>query len=231
MSSLAKSLCRTLPLFLVLLCVVATTATANYADTQGRPRFNSYTANRDPVNILFTGGSIGFSGCSRSPVPSGAVYDQSCMERLLAVVVDHWDKRACNGGDELDFIGQAPRGQNLMVSSSRVCARQFHLRLWDDRGMDIPTGQFMVGGVHHEHPIVRPHCFNGVGCYFEADHKVDGWNTAEAVLTRNAFIQGQCSYFGFRTMPHQHPQIYRGEYNDGRLSRISQTSTGSCSDG
>lgn len=214
----------------VTMCFGASSASANYADSQGRPRFSSYTENRDPVNILFTGGTDGPPGCYI--VLDRAVYSKDCVEQLLDVIVDHWNDSPlpyCPGSDELDFIGQDSRKQDINISSSRVCAKQFHLRVWDDREIDNPTGQFMVGAVHHEQLIVRP---KPSVPYIEADHEVDGWETAEAVLTRNAFLQGRCSYYGFRTMPHQRPSnSYRGFPNDGRLSRISQTHGGSCGSG
>lgn len=213
-----------------LLTILVSSAHANVTEG-GRFTFSSYTKNKDPINILFFGGTPRSDddegGCSNlnqsgRPYRTPRCFSYIARTRWKQTGVE-FKPRVCNGKDTLAFRvpdgGIRYRTNDVSNSTSKTCKTQYHLRIWGDSYVNdspLREGQFSVGMAYHE---TRPALKRG--------HKIDmSWEAAENALVRQLGRStrgepAQCTYSDYRPMDRQRPGKWRGWYTDGRVSKVS----------
>lgn len=113
-------------------------------------------------------------------------------------------------------------------STSSKCGKQYHSRYWSDVthnnlwGSGHPDFQWVVGGIHHEHPITRLVCF-GSGttraCTLKPDHKIDmPWDDARVIAYYA--MRTHCRVRHWAVQPGA-KHWYGNFENSGMITRIS----------
>ncbi|MEA2439364.1 MAG: hypothetical protein QOH76_788 [Thermoleophilaceae bacterium] len=200
-------------LFLALLVAgTSLSATPAQADLKHHKRFvfRGKINHRDPVNLLWFGGS------ANDPLCAG-VKDTFCMNSSFRYW-DHMSTRFCNGGNDgrlrMHKTGGGPLinpSNDSEVSGSRTCKKQYHARNWDDTDHGHGTHVWGLSPIHHENR-----------CWHCGGHKIDrSWEIAEYDAMTNLGRSGKfCTYRDWRALPGSGGKI-KGWYSDGWITRIS----------
>lgn len=199
----------------------------------GRFVFSSYTKNNDPGNLLLYGGqrnqpdacvNLNRRQVARTPACWGFINTSSWRkgQPMVSPAI------GCNGKDTLTFRG-APQVNPRSQSTHPRCATQYHNRQWDDTLInELPSdGEFSVGTIYHERRCEVPGKPGNKNCYGTGSHKIDlDWETAEVaewiqVLKSTEGEARFCVFPDWRVVPGQRPGKHRGQYNNGRITRVS----------
>lgn len=216
----------------LLVALSAAPAAQAVLKQNGRFVFDPYTfKNHDPVNVVFLGG---YGNDCQVNVGNGQDRSPYCFRK---VVQSAWrangtmQTRACNGHDDLRFVvsGQPQvRTNELSTSTSGICKRQYHLRMWGDYAVN-PTNEWTVGVMYREN--------RGFFRFGKGSHHINqAWESSEEVLTwematrtsQDPNEKRYCKVDDWRPVSGQSPgrtpgqeRRYRGWLNNGWISRIS----------
>lgn len=199
-------------------------ATETLADLTRQGKFvfrGAIEPQRDPVNILFHGGTDSTGGsCAGSARRSPAC---TLQHLKLEWKASRMTERSCSGSParaRLTFYqqsgGTASPAAIWHTTTSSTCKRQYHYRNWTDtaHGHSSDQHQFGVGAVHHEN---RPALRGG--------HDIDmHWETVEAVMIKQMGSSqdgepAHCTYPDYYRLPGSGNA--KGKKSDGKISRIS----------
>jgi hypothetical protein len=170
----------------------------------------------DPVNLLWLGGgkaTLADVGTHLAEDwPSRTVFGLGGMKATPAV---------CHTGQYMRWR-HLPGGDvdknDISLSTSNICRKQFHFRGWDDyehwKGtgyLGHPRNSWVVGGIHHENFKLK------------GGHKPDrAWDVVRFQAVKN--MKRHCSYARWRFHPGA-ARDYQEIPNSGYIARISMRHT------
>ena len=142
---------------------------------------------KDPLNFIFYGGSADQTAYTRARIEQHMVDDWDTS----AVGGRHWRKdtditSVCKVDQRLYWLNESLTATTSdksdwhgSTSRTRACTSQTHARFWDDQEhARFTTGhgqedQWVVGGIHHEHPIPKLRCVDIVCTFKGTTHRID----------------------------------------------------------